>query len=112
MERSARKKQLLELVGWNLKRLRTSQMKSQETVALEAALDTAYLSRMERALENPTIDALDRVAAALGVELCDLLAPRKLSAKPLQNMKAGRKIDPQSKRQRSLAVGRRRTSKV
>lgn len=107
MERDARKSELFKLIGWNLKRLRLRRGWSQEALALEGGMDTAYLSRIERGAENPTVSALDGLAVALEVDLIELLHPKKPGMKPLANLKAGRKVDPNSKRQKLLRTRRR-----
>ena len=35
-------------------------------------VDRAYVSRIERALANPTIDVLERIASVLEVEMAEL----------------------------------------
>ena len=47
---------------------------SSETLAAESGVDRAYVSRIERAVANPTIDVLERIAGALGVTMAELLA--------------------------------------
>lgn len=86
-----RKDELLERVGTNLRRLRTERGLSQEKLALEAAVDTAHVSRIERASLNPTVDVIDRLAGALGVKHEEFFRPLKLGAKNLPTLKAGRK---------------------
>ena len=44
-----------KLVAWNLRRLRVGQRLSQEKLAADAGVDRAYMSRLERELENPTV---------------------------------------------------------
>lgn len=72
------------ILAWNLRKLRTERGLSQEKLAADAAVDRAYLGGMEREQENPSIDALDKVAAALGVSLAELLVtPAEGDAPPL-----------------------------
>lgn len=61
------------ILAWNLRKLRTERGLSQEKLAADAGVDRAYLGGMEREQENPSIDALDKVATALGVDLARLL---------------------------------------
>jgi len=71
------------ILAWNLRKLRTERGLSQEKLAADAAVDRAYLGGMEREQENPSIDALDKVAAALGVALADLfVAPAENDIRP------------------------------
>ena len=46
---------------------------TQEKLALEAEMSVTYLRRIEHGRANPTLRALDRVAAILGMELSTLL---------------------------------------
>jgi transcriptional regulator with XRE-family HTH domain len=45
---------------------------SQEKLAEKAELSTVFISHVERAVENISVDALARIAKALGVTLRDL----------------------------------------
>jgi transcriptional regulator with XRE-family HTH domain len=47
---------------------------SSEALAAKADVDRAYVSRIERAVANPTIDILQRIARVLGIEIADLFA--------------------------------------
>lgn len=57
----------------NMKRLRKERGWSQEALADEASLDRTYISGIERVVKNPTITVVERVAAALGCRLGELL---------------------------------------
>jgi transcriptional regulator with XRE-family HTH domain len=75
-----------ELVAWNVRRLRVERDLSAESLATQSGVDRVYLSRIERALANATIDILERLASALGVEIAELLAvpsPRDRAPEPL-----------------------------
>ena len=63
-----------ELVAWNVRRIRVSRGISSETLAAEADVDRAYTSRIERAVANPSVDVLERIARVLEVEMADLFA--------------------------------------
>jgi transcriptional regulator with XRE-family HTH domain len=80
-----------KLVAWNLRRLRVSQRLSQEALAADAEVDRAYVGRLERSLENPTIALLDRLAQALGAHMSELFAKQKPGASPPKPLKGGRK---------------------
>jgi transcriptional regulator with XRE-family HTH domain len=47
---------------------------SSETLAADADVDRAYMSRIERAVANPTIEVLARIAAVLEVGMAELFA--------------------------------------
>jgi len=64
---------------------------SQEALAVDAELDRTYVSRIERNLENPTIDTLEKIARALGVDLIDLVADISASRGRLPTLRPGRK---------------------
>jgi transcriptional regulator with XRE-family HTH domain len=57
----------------NLRRLRQSKGLSQEELAHRADLDRGYISSLERSVYSPSIDVVDRLSTALGVEAADLL---------------------------------------
>lgn len=60
------------LVAWNLRRLRVGKALSQEALAVDAAIDRTYVSRLERGLENPTVAVLERIADALDADISEL----------------------------------------
>jgi len=71
-------------IAWNIRYFRVKLGLSQIQLAADSDIDTSYISRLERGLENPTIRTLDRIAKALGVSTIDLLAkPRGKKPKPL-----------------------------
>ena len=53
----------------NLRRIRVEQGISQERLAGDTGIDRAYLGGLERAVGNPTVDLLDRLASALHVHI-------------------------------------------
>lgn len=79
------------LLAWNLRRIRVQQNLSQEQLATDAGIDRTYVSRLERAVENPTLAILDRLSAALSVPVSDfLLEPRPRERAP-QPLRSGRR---------------------
>lgn len=77
-------------LAWNVRQLRVSRGLSQEKLAVDAGVATPYLSRIEQAKVNPTVDVLDRLAGALGVEV-DALLRAHAAAEPHPPLRAGRK---------------------
>ena len=63
------------LLARNLRRLRLDRAWSQDDLAAEAKVRQALVSAMEVTSANPTLDSLDKVAGALGVNVADLLSP-------------------------------------
>lgn len=57
----------------NLRRLRHAKSWSQEELAHQADLHRTYVSDLERARRNPSIEVIERLAAALEVKLGELL---------------------------------------
>ncbi len=80
------------LVARNLRRLRVARASSQEGLALEAGIEPTYVSRLEREAkpENPSIDILERLAKALGVDIQELFDPSG-AANKVRSLPAGRK---------------------
>ncbi len=74
---NARKKPLpnaRERIAANLKRLRKERGWSQEFMAEAADFHRTYVSQLERCITNISIDGLEQLALALGVDITDLLA--------------------------------------
>jgi transcriptional regulator with XRE-family HTH domain len=63
------------LFGRNLRRFRLSSGISQEELAFRADLDRTYISSVERGHRNISIQNIFRLAAALGRDPRELLAP-------------------------------------
>lgn len=59
----------------NIRRLRTAQGLSQERLAEVAQFHCTYVSQRERCVTNVSIDGLERLAQALGVDIVELLQP-------------------------------------
>ncbi|WP_019199723.1 helix-turn-helix domain-containing protein [Afipia birgiae] len=56
----------------NLRRLRLERALSQDDLATEAGLRQALISAIEVGTANPTLESLDRLASALGIDLAAL----------------------------------------
>lgn len=61
----------------NLRKLRTSKGISQEKLADLCNLHRTYVSSVERGERNITVDNMERLAVALGVDLRELLLPHE-----------------------------------
>ena len=85
-------------LAWNLRSLRAERGLSQETLAVDAGVAAPYVSGIERGLVNPTIDVLDRLAAALGIEIDRLLRAYDTTDVPPRPLQAGRKPKPGRRR--------------
>ncbi|WP_175684565.1 helix-turn-helix domain-containing protein [Burkholderia anthina] len=57
----------------NLRRLRAGRGFSQETLSAECGFHRTYISQVERAVTNISVDNLQKIAVALGVEPASLL---------------------------------------
>lgn len=77
-------------LAMNLRRLRVERGLSQERLAADSGVDRAYVGGIERQSENPSIDVLDKLALALGVEVGELLVTPGSDEMPA-NLKVGRK---------------------
>ena len=62
-------------MGVNLKRLRTSAGISQEELADRAGLHRTYISSIERARRNVSLENIFQIAEALGTSPAELLKP-------------------------------------
>jgi transcriptional regulator with XRE-family HTH domain len=84
-----------DLVAWNVRRLRVLRGISSEALAAKADVDRAYVSRIERAIANPTIDVLARMAGVLEVEIGELFVipqPTEERPKPLPGGRRGLRL--------------------
>lgn len=59
----------------NVRRLRKERGWSQEGMAEQADFHRTYVSQLERCVTNISVDGLERLAFALGVDVLDLLKP-------------------------------------
>jgi transcriptional regulator with XRE-family HTH domain len=96
-----------ELVARNLRRLRVAQNLSQEKLAADADVDRAYVGRLERAIENPTVGVLERLAAALEVNLAEFFQPPKPGEGQLKPLPGGRRKGSKSRVSKSTSGARR-----
>ena len=78
------------LVARNLRRLRVAKGLSQEALAVDAAVDRTYVSRLERELENPSVAVLERLAAALGASIPEFFDARAVRG-PVRPLPGGRR---------------------
>ncbi len=67
------------IFGKNLKRARLIRGLSQDALGYEAGLSRTFVSDVERAARNLSIDSMSRLAAALGIPLRDLVDPDRFS---------------------------------
>lgn len=61
--------------GKNLKRARLIRGLSQDALGYEAGVSRTFVSDVERAARNLSIDSMSKLAAALGIPLRDLVDP-------------------------------------
>ena len=59
----------------NLRRKRTERKWSQEDLALEAELHRTFVAHVERQVRNISVDNIEKLARALGVQVFELLKP-------------------------------------
>jgi len=61
-----------ELLGARIKELRKARRLSQDHLSEKIKIDPKHLSRIEVGKSYPSLDAVERIAKALGVEMKDL----------------------------------------
>ncbi|MBR0884455.1 MULTISPECIES: helix-turn-helix domain-containing protein [Bradyrhizobium] len=59
---------LRRVVAQNLRRLRRKSSLSQEELADRAGLNRNYIGMIEREENSPTVDALEQISEALGID--------------------------------------------
>jgi len=64
-----------KLVGFNVRRIRSTRGMTQEQFAERSGFSQQYISDLERGRRNPTIVSLYELALALGATPVELLAP-------------------------------------
>jgi transcriptional regulator with XRE-family HTH domain len=64
-----------EVLAVNLIRLRGQRQWSQEALAFEAGLHRTFVAHVERRVRNISLDNVERLAHALGLETYELLTP-------------------------------------
>ena len=79
------------LVARNLRRLRVRRGLSQEALAVDAGIDRTYVSRLERGLENPTVNVLEQIAGALDAEIVEFFRMPRPGEPPPQPLPGGRR---------------------
>jgi transcriptional regulator with XRE-family HTH domain len=77
-------------VARNLRRLRVDRALSQEALAVDATVDRTYVSRLERAIENPTILVLERLAKALDADVAEFFDQTLVPRGPIKPLPGGR----------------------
>lgn len=76
-------------LGQRIRNLRNAQQMSQEELSFKAGISPAHLGQIERALKNPTIDTIAKIAAALGIPVATLFTMDSVSV-PSQNATIGK----------------------
>lgn len=71
---SQRQNPSLIALGQAIRRMRQTKGISQEKLALLAEVDRSYMGRVERGDNNVAVLTLERIAAAMGVTLAELMA--------------------------------------
>lgn len=62
------------ILSKNLQIYRAKKGYKREELSLMLGFDNSYISKVEKSKVNVTIDKLDLIAKALGVEVCELLS--------------------------------------
>jgi len=68
-----KKIEIMNKTAERIKHFRTEKGLSQESLALSAGLNPAFLGHIERSLKCPTIDTLNKIAEALNISVSNLL---------------------------------------
>lgn len=78
-------------IAWNLRRIRSGSGLSQEALAVDAGVDRTSISDIERGEFSASIDMLDRLAAALSVDVAEFLRVPSAGEAAPQPLSPGRK---------------------
>lgn len=81
----------LARIAWNVRKLRAARKLTQENLAVDAGVDRTAISGIERGEYNASVNLLDRLATAMGVDISVFFAiPQEGDAMP-EPMRPGRK---------------------
>lgn len=83
--RCCRRMEVRRRVGLNVRKYRKDRNLSQEALGFEAGLHRTYISGLERGVRNPTVKALEAIAAVLKVPASRFLE------EPAEGARAARK---------------------
>lgn len=78
-------------VAANLRRIRTARGLTQSALAVDAGVDRTYVGGIERLEFNPAVDILERLAAALSIDISELFSPVESDGPANKGLKRGRK---------------------
>ena len=73
MRKTPEFEQLSQVLAGNVRRIRLKRGLSQEQLAFDADIDRTYVSQIERAVINPSLLVLHKVAMALSTTVLELL---------------------------------------
>jgi len=73
--KSVLRPEIRAVLAVNILSMRGDKGWSQEALAFEAGLHRTFIAHVERHARNISLDNLDKIAAALGVETYELLIP-------------------------------------
>ena len=76
-------------LGLRIRQLRNEKHMSQEELAFKAGISPAHLGQIERAVKNPTIDTIGKIASALDVPVTELFSSDWIAPVP-QNLIIGK----------------------
>lgn len=76
-------------LGERIKQMRNERKMSQEELSFKAGISAAHLGQIERAVKNPTVDTVGKIAAALGVAVASLFDDEHIT-QPTQNATVGK----------------------
>ena len=57
----------------NMKSIREAKNMSQGVIYRATKIERAYISNLEAGKQNPTLETIEKIAVALGVEVCELM---------------------------------------
>jgi transcriptional regulator with XRE-family HTH domain len=80
-----------KIFGWNLRMARVERGISQQQLALEIGIDPAYCGRIERGLENLSINIMEAMAQTLDVPMAHLFKIPEPGDEMPKALRAGRK---------------------
>lgn len=81
----------LARIAWNVRKLRAARKLTQEDLAVDAGVDRTAISGIERGEYNASVNLLDRLAVAMGVDISVFFAVPPEGDPLPEPMRPGRK---------------------
>lgn len=77
------KNNINELIGSRIKFIRKKKRKTLQQISEESGFSVGYLSNLERGINSPTVDQLQKICSVLDVNITNILSDKSIEKEPL-----------------------------